>query len=173
MAPSCVRPCMQTQKTMSPPWHLGSTGPGELTWEAWKVRGTNLNPKWAQPHQLSQTVCEDPLCIIKWLSLLSFTLTYVTLQTTRCLHQPVVSPLAPGLLAAHLLPSSNSHPSPPTLTHIRHQTITTTCTSLGPHQAFAPWGLQRSEVSWTSTTPSPLLARSDAFRCHPRGRLRW
>lgn len=36
--PSCVRPCMRTQKTTSPPWHRDSTGPGALTWEVWKVR---------------------------------------------------------------------------------------------------------------------------------------
>lgn len=38
-APSCVRPCTRTQKTTGLPWPPGSTGPGVLTWGAWKVRG--------------------------------------------------------------------------------------------------------------------------------------
>lgn len=41
-APSCVRPCTRTPKTTWLPWPPASTGPGVLTWEAWKVRGQSV-----------------------------------------------------------------------------------------------------------------------------------
>ncbi|XP_037531217.1 protocadherin-10 isoform X2 [Nematolebias whitei] len=85
----------------------------------------------------------------------------------------VASPLAPGLLAAHLLPSSSSHRFPPTRspTHTRRPTTTTTSTSPEHRQASAPCGPPYTEASWTSTTLSPRLARSGGCRCPPRGRL--
>lgn len=95
---------------------------------------------------------------------------YVALQSTRCLPPLAGSLLVLGLQGALLLHSSSSHPCPPTPTPTRRPTTTTTCTSLGRRQASARWGPQRSGVSWTCTTPSPRLARSDAFRCPLRGR---
>lgn len=53
MARSCARPCTRTQKTMWLPWPRVSTGPGELTWEAWKVRGRLLIIKIAGLHAVT------------------------------------------------------------------------------------------------------------------------
>lgn len=172
------------------PWPRVSTGPGELTWEAWKVRGRLLVIKITGQHAVTpHHACRlmhahAGWCIMAAVVILvqvslfdsksalwnKSSFIYVTLQSTRCLPPLAGSLLVLGLQGALLLHSSSSHQCPPTLTPTRRPTTTTTCTSLGRRQASARWGPQHSGVSWTCTTPSPRLARSDAFRCPLRGR---